>query len=507
MTNDFFQINSIKSKFSEKILDMIPGILVWATLIGGIALSIINPIWAIYFIITFDIYWLLKIIYLLVYMISSCKKYLYDTSFDWMIKLDAEGLPWQDYYHLIFLPVYKEPYEIIEKTFENLILSNYPLNKFIIVLTGEERGGKEEFLSKAHRIRDIYGKFFKYLFINVHPKDRKDELAGKGSNLHHAGMEIKKIIDEWGLDYDKIIVSCFDIDTCPHKQYFPYLTYKYLTCENPQRKSFQPIAVYNNNFWQSNPIIRVVASSTTFWLFTDLARAEKLFTFSSHSMSFRSLTDVGFWDKTIVSEDSRIFLQCFLRYDGQYFVEPLYMPVYMNTVDIGNFIESIKNQYKQMRRWAWGIEHFPWLVKNFFGKHRNKNIPKIKRCNMLLYHLEGMYSWATAPLIIYIMGHFPLLVIGEKEVNLALYQNAPFILSTLIKLSMIGLMVIAIMYFFMLPPLPKNYKKINYLILILQWLLVPFTIIIFGAIPSTDAQTRLMLGGKYRLGFWATEKK
>lgn len=498
---------NIKTAFTEKILDMIPGILVWTTILGGIMLSFLKPLLAIYLIMAFDIYWLLKIIYLLFYMISSWRKYLRDTSIDWMKILQTENLHWENYYHLIFLPVFKEPYEIIENTFEHIVSSTYPKEKFIIVLTGEERGGKEDFLSKAEQIKNKYEKYFKILFINVHPKNLKDELAGKGSNLHHAGVEIKKIIDAWELNYDTIIVSSFDIDTCPHKQYFSYLTYTYLKNKNPTRKSYQPIAVYNNNLWQSNPIIRVVASSTTFWLFTDLARAEKLFTFSSHSMSFRALVDVGFWDKTIVSEDSRIFLQCFLKYDGQYFVEPLYMPVYMNTVDIGNFIKSIKNQYKQMRRWAWGIEHFPWMVKNFFAKGRNANIPKIKRVKMIFYHLEGMYSWATAPLITYVIGRLPLWIAPEREIKTTLFQNAPAILSYLMSFSMIGLFAIAVMYFFMLPPLPNNYKKIHYIIILFQWLLIPLTIIIFGSVPAADAQTRLMLGGKFRLGFWVTEKK
>jgi len=79
---------AIKNKF----LDMLPGILVWSTLLGAILFSFIKPIWAIYFIIAFDIYWMLKILYLLFYMVSSWKKYKRDSSIHWMDKLISEKM-------------------------------------------------------------------------------------------------------------------------------------------------------------------------------------------------------------------------------------------------------------------------------------------------------------------------------------------------------------------------------------------------------------------------------
>ncbi len=225
-------------------------------------------------------------------------------------------------------------------------------------------------------------------------------------------------------------------------------------------------------------------------------------------MSFRALVDVGFWDNTIVTEDSRIFLQCLVRYQGDYQTVPMYIPVYMNTVDIGQWRRSLINQYKQMRRWAWGVEHFPWMVGQFWFKNgAGRQVPFFKKMSYLWNQTEGVYSWATAPIIMFVVGHLPLLVASQVDRETVLFQNAPHILAWLMRLAMGGLIVIAVLYTIMLPPKPSEYSKHQYLLMLLQWVLVPVTMILFGSIPAADAQTRLMLGGKFRLGFWVTEKK
>lgn len=497
----------MKESTKYRILEIIPGFLVWLTFIGVLALSVFTPLWAIYFIIVFDLYWLLRILYMLIYLLASWHRFRRDLKINWFAKVKQLPKNYQEYFHLIFLPTYTEPYQIVAKPFLALERCDYDLKRFIVVLCGEERD-QENFLRIAGQIKEKFGdKFFKFL-ITVHPKNIPGELPGKGSNTHFAAKKAQGLVDELGLNYDKVIVSNFDIDTCVHPQYFSYLTYKYLTHPNPTRASYQPIAIYNNNVWESNPIVRVVASSTTFWLFTDLSRPERLFTFSSHSMSFRALVDVGFWDPTIVTEDSRIFLQGLVRYGGDYQTRPMYIPVYMNTVDIGNLWRSLKNQYKQMRRWAWGVEHFPWMVKEFWFKSgHGRKVPFLKKMYYLWNQTEGVYSWATAPIIILIAGYLPLWLASGSERATALFQNAPHVLAFLMRFSMIGLIVIAILYNLMLPAKPAGYNRWHALIMLLQWILVPVTLILFGSIPAAEAQTRLMLGGRFRLGFWVTEKK
>jgi len=436
---------------------------------------------------------------MLSFMITSYVRFRRTIKVNWLDKVQAQP-GWQDYYHLIFIPTYKEPYEVLASSFRALINNRYPLNKFIVVFAGEE-ADKYNFLNVARKIKAEFGDCFLKLLITVHPTNIEGEMAGKGSNIAYAGQQAQQFIDELNLPYDKVIVSSFDSDTCVHPQYFTYLTYTYITHPNPTRVSYQPLAIFNNNVWDSPSLTRVISYSTTFWLLGEQSRPERMFTFSSHSMSFKALVEVGFWQSDIVTEDSRISMQCVMEYDGDYEVVPLFLPVSMDVVLGRTFWQTLKAQYVQQRRWAYGVENFPYMVWNFV---RNKKIPFIKKFRYIFNQTEGVYSWATAPILIFILGQLPIWIANTRGYTSVVAQSAPDILQALMTAAMTGLFIQAILSSTLLPPRPKKYKRWKWVLMLIQWALVPLTLIAFGSIPATDAQTRLMLG-KY-LGFHVTEK-
>ncbi|MFA6252697.1 MAG: glycosyltransferase family 2 protein [Patescibacteria group bacterium] len=496
-----------KNYYYYRILEIIPGLLVWTTFIVAIVLSFLAPIWGIYFIIAFDLYWVLRLSYMWIHLIISWRKYRRAIKIDWQKTLKDECPTWNDYYHIIFLPTAGEPQEIIDTTLSKLSQVKYDTKKFIVVLAGEGRFA-EHFRPIADYVTKKYEPYFHKIIITLHPSNIEGDVVGKGSNLYYAGHEVKKYIDANNYDYKKLIVSTFDIDTITHPQYFSYLTYLFLTHPDPYHASFQPMAFYHNNVWESDIVTRVVANSTTFWLLTELSRPSRLFTFSSHSMSWQALVDIGFWQNNIVTEDSRIFLQCLIHYDGNYKVEPMLIPVSMNTVYVGHFWRSVKNQYKQMRRWAYGVEHFPYMVWHF---KNNKKIPLAVKLRYTWNQTEGVYSWATAPVLITLMGWLPLKIAEHQALTTVTAQNAPFIMENLMRLGLFSVITIALMGVIILPPMPLHLKSkflakyFRYILMLLQWFIIPFSMILFGSLPAIDAQTRLMLG-KY-MGFWVTEKK
>lgn len=483
------------------MLEMIPGAMVWATFAIAIILSFVQPLWAVYFIVVFDLYWLLRVLYWLVYLLVSNRLLRRSLRIDW--KRKAEALPrYHEMYHVLFLPFATESLDVLRSTFLSLRDITFPRSRLIIVLGAEERMG-DDAQQKSDALQREFGSEYYRFLQTTHPANIAGEMIGKGSNLNWMGHQFKKLVDDvLHIPYGRIIVSAFDVDTHPHPQYFCHLTYVFLTHPDPLHTSFQPLALYNNNIWKSPAFVRVAANSTTFWLMTEQMRPDRLFTFSSHSMSFPALVDVGFWQSDIVTEDSRIFLQGFLRYDGHYTVTPMYMTVSMYTPRGDTLWASLRNLYKQQRRWAYGVENFPFMAWNFA---RNPIIPFHTKFRYLWNQLEGIYSWATAPIVMFVLGRLPLVVNRPRLGNSILAQNAPLIINSFMLFAMIGIIVSAALSLTLLPPRPANTPRWHYATILLQWVFLPISLIVFGAFPATDAQTHLLFG-RY-LGFYVSEKR
>lgn len=492
----------------SRFYEILPGSLTWATLVLMVLFSHFLPAWVSIFIILFDTYWLLKTIYLSFHLRATFSEMKNNLGLDWMQKLhdlgpQASGVAWRDIYHLVILPMYDEPYEVVRESFESLAHAHYPKDHLIVVLAIEERAG-EAARRTGERIRKEYeGSFFRFL-VTTHPAGLPHEIPGKGSNESWAGMRAKEeVIDALAIDYRNILVSVFDVDTQVFPEYFSRLTYVFTTARDRFRAIYQPVPLFTNNVYEAQSLARVVSFSCTFWQMMQQSRPERLTSFSSQSIPFQTLVDIGFWQKDIVSEDSRIFWQGYFHYHGDFRVEPLLFPVSMDAPIARTFWGTIKNIYKQQRRWAWGAENIPYLLRGF---HKDKLIPRKKRWYWTFNAVEGYHSWATNSLIIFALGWLPLLLGGRRFDESLLSYSLPHITRFIISLSMIGVASSAILSILLLPPKPAGFRRRDYLIYFLQWILMPFTLIVFGAMPAIEAQTRLMLGGKYKLGFWVTPK-
>src|SRR6185437_10242930 len=123
----------------KRFFELIPGILAWLTLILMVLLSWLLPVYISIFIILFDIYWVLKTVYLSLHLRATFMEMRKVMKVDWLAEIRKEALPFEAIRHLVILPMYNEPYEVVRESFLSLVRSHYPKEKFFVVLALEER--------------------------------------------------------------------------------------------------------------------------------------------------------------------------------------------------------------------------------------------------------------------------------------------------------------------------------------------------------------------------------
>ena len=482
-----------------RFLEILPGAASWLTLLCVGFASFYAPFFAAYFIIAFAIYWVLKTAFLSYHLRYNWKRLRHHLSLDWGQMI--ERFEYGHLYHMVILPFYKEPFEVIDATIKSLSEVNYDKKNLIIVLAAEEKAGKEA-QDIASAVKEKYAHEFANFMVTTHPADVPGEMAGKGSNVTYAIEEARtKILDPHGIRYNHVLVSNFDADTVLYPDYFNCLIWHFMTCERPLKSSFQPIPIFNNNVWEAGPISRVVAMSSTFWEMIQQERPERMATFSSHSVSFKALYEIGYWQSNMVSEDSRIYWNLMIANDGEYDVIPLSYPVSMDANVAPTFWGTVRNIYKQHRRWTYGVENLVYIIYHFT---KNKNISLRRRISVTLQQAEGYWSLVTNPIMLFILGWAPIFFGGRVFHETVLSYNLPIVVRNLLILAMFGLVISSIISMTLIPKRPKHKPRFRYVVMAVQWVLIPFTMIIFSALPGLDAQTRLMLG-KY-MGFWSTPK-
>ncbi len=545
----------------QRFFEVIPGLVTWATLAGMFVFSFLLPLWVAVFIIAFDIYWLWRTVYISVYSIAAFRKMQCHKKVDWMTacrKLDdldnffgevkekykklkkdyfwkrwlfftkvkkttkknlrvtneikkeleevlardrSKFLKWDEVYHVVMLPTANEDAMIIEPAIQAVADSDYPNDKFIILLATEEREDKAKREKKVNYLEKKFKDTFFDFLVTVH-RVASGEMKMKSSNTTYAAKILKKYLEEKKIPLDKVILSNFDCDTCAHPRYFAALAWKFATEPRRLRYAYQPLPMYHNNIWDTNAFVRIIVTGSSFWHMVEAMRPEHMVTFSSHSEAFKTIVDVGYWPVNVISEDSLIFWKCYTYFNGDYEVKPIYLPVSLDAVLADSYWRTIVNQYKQKRRWAYGIENFPLLGRAFLA---NKKIGWGRKLRHLFIMLEGHWSWATNSFIIALLGWLPVIIGGSEFNQSVLAHNLPYMTRYLMNAALVGLVVSMFLSLMLLPPRPARYSRKKYIYMFLQWFLVPITAPFLGAMPAVDAQTRILLG-RYFGEFWVTEK-
>jgi hypothetical protein len=534
---------------------MVPGVISWAILIGPIWLSFSYPWLVAYFVLSFDFYWLCRVLWFSGAVLVAHRRIGDVLAVDWPARLSALDDPrgrravleaqlaglragaagralgvtaWvssgaarrriereladlgaigrlaepppsvDDYVHLALIPTYTEPLETLRHTVRALAAAAWPRErKMVAIIT---RQTDEAGIANVLTLQEEFGDSFAD-FIHILDPLEPGIVLGKSSAMAWGGRYLYRLlVRERGMDPRRILVTDLDADYRVHPMYFAYLTWVHLADANREAQLYQPIPYFHNNIWQAPLLTRLFAAVLTQLQMWRSVLPEKLQSFGSYSTTLHLVHDVGYWATDAIPEDSRFYWKSFFRYGDRFRAVPLFIPIYGDAVRARGYWRSLAQQYLQARRWAWGVTDIPYVIQNAV---RHPEISFWSRAWRIANLFGEHINWAITPFVLTFGATLPLLL-NPAFAQTTLGQNLQFFASVMFSLAIVSLVVLIWVEGRIVPPRPAAWGPLRRGASYLGWVGLPFVGIIFSCLPALDAQTRL-LTGRY-LEYRVTEK-
>lgn len=520
-----------------RFFEMVPAILSYGTIILLVILSLFSPLLAAIYLLVLIITLLIKAIGIATHTVGGHNRLASAQKINWRERLEQLEDPVASYeqqskksskdpnkqihtynlerlaahpenfpkpstiYNAVIIAAYNESYEVLQPTIQALVDTTYDNKHMIVVLAYEERGGPAT-KELARQLAEEFKTAFKAFHIVEHPANLPDEVVGKGANITYAGHFLKTWARQQGIEYSNVIITTLDSDNRPHKVYFDYVTYEYIVHEDRKYYSFQPIALFLNNIWDAPAPMRVIATGNSFWNIISSMRPHILRNFASHSQPMDALVEMNFWSTRTIVEDGHQYWRSYFHFKGHYDVMPIYVPIYQDAVLADTYVKTLKAQFVQLRRWAYGASDIPYVATRVISRRRN--VPFWAGFTRLVRLVDGHVTLASLAVMVAFGGWVPLLINQEAARDIAAHQ-LPVMVSNIQRVAMVGLIITIFLSLKMLPPRPERYKRRHSVFMLTQWVFMPFTAIIYNSFSAFNAQTHLLLG-KYLDKFDVTEK-
>lgn len=496
MTTFFDTIFSRYPIKTRRALEILPGFVSWTLILFPIWGSLLIPYALAYFILFFDVYWFYKSFSLAITAYIAAGRIRRAEKLDWL-SLSTENENFSKMTHVVVIPNYQESVTKLRETLNHIANQTFPSKRIYVVLGMEKReeGAREKADILISEFEDKFGS----IFATIHP-DIEGEVKGKSSNEGYAGrVAYAKLVEKKIIDLDFATISSVDADSIFDKQYFAYLSYKFLNDPKRYHKFWQSANVNHNNFWHVPAPVRVIAFFGSLWRTGVLIQGDRLISNSTYSLSFKLLKNIGFWDTDVIPEDYRIFFKAFYKLKGECWVDPIFLKTSMDSPKSLGFRKTLLNKYEQEKRWSWGVSDDPLFIKWWFTV---PGVPFARKTIMLYNVLLDHFLWPVNWFIITIAANVTTLVnpvFSRTALGYSLSNIAGIILTSCL-LSLLAMVIIDFRH------RPKNAKVsiVREILFPLEFIMLPIAGFFLSTLPALISHTQLMLGK--RMEYKVTEK-
>lgn len=484
---------------TRRALEILPGMVSWFLILFPVWGSFVIPEIVAYYIIAFSVYWFYRSMSTAILAVLGYFKLKSFQIYDWMEDVRKQS-NWKKVHHIIVIPTYKEPVTTLARTMDRLMEQTYPLKNIHIMLSFEEREGKEG-QEKATFLVNKYKKNFGHVWATHHP-DLPGEVKGKSSNTSWGAKEAKRyLIDQEGKDVDWTTITSEDADALLPPQYFACLSYHFIINPNRYTMIWQAILQFYNNIWKVPLFVRVFSSSASVMLLATVMRRDRLINFSTYTASLKMIDTIGYWDTDVIPEDWRLFFKAFFSLQGKVMVEPIFLPIMADAAEAEGVWNTYQNQYEQVKRWAWGVSDTPYVISRWIT---STDVPFWEKTIRTLRVIEDHFLWPVNWFAITIGALLPPFL--NKEFSRTIIgKTLPQVTSGILTACLLAMLVMIVLNFKLRPQKEGGrFRLLTNLWGAIEFVTLPIVGFFFNALPGVDAHTRLMLG-KY-IEYKVTEK-
>ena len=460
-------------------LPKIPLLALIATFFFPLVLMKIHYATGLFFIALYISYWSVKVFESYYYVLKSYIKLLKLEKTDWL--KDKIVTRWaKKLKHIIIVPIYTEPYNVIEENIRAIENTYYPYKKNITILLATEARAPD---GKDHAEKIIQK--FRNSGINivniVHPSNIEWEWKVKWANITHAIREYEKMVQ---LNPKETFVSTIDTDTKVEKSFFMIVTATFLQTDERDHAIYQYTPIYSNNWREWHFFARIIGTGTTMWQFFESQNPEFYRNFAVYGQSLVCLQKANYWSLTSIVEDGMQYWRSYFGWDG--FFRIIHTPAIceMDLVDEKNIYRTIRSQY---------------ILPEFI---KNKKIATGEKIRKTIYLVYNHLFWAGWPFMLFFIGYVPGVF---TSVNHSLATFTVPIASSIIFTMLFATVIIPSILSIHIMRRYTHFTVFDYIWNMIQWITVPILTLTLFSIPAIESQIRLYFGKRID-SFDTTEK-
>lgn len=497
------------SKFTQRTLEIIPGLLIWFMLLLPWIGSETFPSFVINLIVVLTLYCFYRAVLVTIGGIIGYINYKNALEIDHLkecrnLKLEElssidelpkDLLPKQ----LIVIANYGEDYPVLKRSIEAIIKQNYPIELIYISVSIEERKAikDSDYAMRGEYLKRDFGEFLgDRLMFFVHPDGIPGEAVGAAANRTWGTKMAVEELERRGEDINKFLVTAPDGDIVFHREYLASMTYKWLTSEKRNQKFYQTaVYTFNNNYWDVPILIRIISISLTLpILASSVIEKFRRETFSCYTLNLGVMKAVNYWDTSLGIDDTTFYWRPYLHFHGDWHCEVFFIPLSADAVYDPKYTKNHYDQYKQYVRWGWGVISFPIGIRTLYFD------AKVSFSEKLIKTLHLLDVFVLSKVISFLLAFgLPILLFFNTSLDRSVASfAAPNTISSILNLTTFLLIPTAILKNLLIPKRPATMSKLKYVtMLILEIPLNLIVLVTFSFVPFIEATTRMMIGQKH----------